>query len=59
MGGSAKTHKEKHAIGVPFPTVCHLIVLFPGPTEIHGEQSFRAIGKVGLSRQAFILLVIY
>jgi hypothetical protein len=56
MGGGAKTHKDKHPIGVPFPTVCHPTVLFLGPTEIHREQSFRTIGKVGLSRQALILL---
>jgi len=56
MGGSAKTHEEKHPIGVPFPTFYHVIILFPGPTEIHREQSFRTIGKVGLSRQALILL---
>jgi hypothetical protein len=56
MRRSAKTHKDKHPIGVPFPTVCHLTVLFPGLTEIHREQSFRTIGKVGLSRQALIWL---
>ena len=46
MGGSEKTHEDKHPIGVPFPTVYLLTVLFPGPTEIHREQSFRTIGKV-------------
>jgi hypothetical protein len=59
MGGSSKTHEDKHPIGVPFPTVYHLTVHFPGPTEIHREQSFRTIGKSGLSQQAWILLVIY
>jgi hypothetical protein len=56
MGGSAKTHEDEHPIGVPFPAVCHLTVLFLGPTEIHREQSFRTIGKVGLSRLASIFL---
>jgi hypothetical protein len=56
MGGSAKTHEDKHPISIPFPTLCHPTVLLPGPTEIHSEQSFRTIGKVGLSRRAFILL---
>ena len=56
MGRSSKTHEEKHPVGVPFPSVCHLTVLFPSATEIHREQSFRTIGKVGLCRQALILL---
>jgi hypothetical protein len=49
METGAKTHENKHPIGVP-PTIYHLTVLFPGATEIHREQSFRTIGKVGLSR---------
>jgi len=55
-GRRCKTHDDKHPIDVLFPTACHLTVLFTGPTEIHREQSFRTIGKVGLSRQAVMLL---
>jgi hypothetical protein len=56
MGRREKTHEDEHPIGVPFPTLCRLTVLFPGPTEIHGEKSFRTIGKVGLSRRSLILV---
>jgi hypothetical protein len=59
MGRSAKTHEDKHPIGVHFPTLCHITVFFPGPTEIYRKKSFRTIGEVGLSRLALMTEVIY
>ena len=57
-----KTHEDKHAFGISFPTVDHLFVLFDNPIEIHGEYDSRTIGKVGLSLRDLILriwIVIY
>jgi hypothetical protein len=53
MEGRTKTYEDKHALGITFPTFCHLHVLFFGQIEIHSEQSPRTIGKVGLSRLVF------
>ena len=58
IGGSAKTHEDEHTIGVTLPTLRHRMVLLPGPSEVHREQRFRTIGKVGLSREGLTLLVI-
>jgi hypothetical protein len=54
MGGSLKTHEDKHSIGISFPTFHHIRVLLDSPIEVHGEQGSRTIGKVGVS---LILLV--
>jgi hypothetical protein len=56
MRGSLKTHEEKDSIGISFPTVHHLLILNRGPFKIHGEQSSRTIGKVGLSLRGLIFL---
>jgi hypothetical protein len=50
------THEDKHSIGISFPTFHHLLVLYKCTVKIHGEYSFRTIGKVGLPLQGFILL---
>jgi hypothetical protein len=55
MGGRAKTHEDKHSIGISFPTFCHLSVLFLGNIEIHRKKSSRTIGRVGLSLLGLIL----
>ncbi len=59
IGGSAKTHEGEHTIGVTLPTLRHRMVFLPGLSEVHREQRFRTIGKVGLSREGLTLLVIY
>ena len=59
IGGSAKTYEGEHTIGVTLPTLRHRMVFLPGLSEVHREQRFRTIGKVGLSREGLTLLVIY
>src|SRR6266851_2069838 len=54
MGGRAKTHEDKHSIGISFPTFCHLPVLFLGNIEIHREQGSRTVGRVGLAILSWI-----
>jgi hypothetical protein len=53
MGCSLKTHKGKHSFGISFPTFHHPPVLFDGLIKIHGEWSFRAIGRLGIFLRRF------
>lgn len=50
------THEDKHSFSISIPTFHHLLVLFTGPIKIHGEQSSRAIKKIGLSSKGLVLL---
>ena len=50
------THEDEHSIGISFPTLCHLDILFFRHIKVHREQGSRTVGEVGLSQLGLILL---
>ena len=42
-----ETHKYKDSVGVRFPILYHLLILFSRHFQVHGENMARAISKIG------------
>jgi hypothetical protein len=56
MGGNLRTHEDKYSICIAFPIFHHLLVLFNSSIKIHREQSFRTLGRLGVTSWGLILL---
>lgn len=46
MKSEIGTYEDEDPIRIRFPGICHLLVLFPRPLEVHGEEGPRTINEV-------------